>query len=796
MYTTRTLKLPVKLHYLLIIPVMMLMYGLTAQEVYSPRFVRKAYYADQTPPLREMKVILPGERVRDWKNSEIGNLSVREVPPAPENAATATYEFLQETAGTQASRGPRLNIPGVGNVNSVYPPDPSGAAGPEHYFQMINLSFAIWNKQGTKLYGPVDNSTLWEGFIGPWTGSNDGDPVVLYDASAGRWVASQFAIQRPNGKSYQLVAVSATGDPLGSYYRYAFEFDDFNDYPKMSTWHDGYYCTFNFFGTGLGFIGSGVAAFEREKMLAGHPEARMIFFGYFPNKFSLLPSDNDGPLAPAGTPAYIATMNAYGNRQFEIFEFKADWNNPANSTFQLAVTLDPGFFNPSLNGIPQPGTSVTLDALSQMLMFRLPYRYFGTYEAMVANHTVNVNGRAGIKWYEFRKEPGGNWYIYQQGVYAPNDGLHRWMGSIAMNAAGTIALGYTVSGSTGVYPSIRYTGRPANAPLGQMTYQEVEPVTGFGAQTILSRWGDYACLNVDPVNDSVFWLTHEYMYYSWKTRIISFDFGPIQFPQVNAGPDGFVCEDSWYYVSGTAQFAQSWLWTTSGDGFFVTPTSLTSPYLRGNGDLANGYVYLKLNAQGYGPGYTASDSLLLTIVYKPVVNAGNDATIHPSQTYLTNPQVSNFSSVLWSTSGDGTFADPSALQTIYTPGPGDISSGQVKLTLTAQAITPCSGSKSDQMILYFDPTVGISSPSGQKITRVFPNPSAGVVNVDLEGFTRPILLQVFDAQGQLLFAEKIQRPEQQVPMVRQIDFRYRPAGIYYVTILSGDQSESHRIVIR
>jgi len=190
-----------------------------------------------------------------------------------------------------------------------------------------------------------------------------------------------------------------------------------------------------------------------------------------------------------------------------------------------------------------------------MLMFRLPYRNFGSYEAMVANHTVNVNGRAGIKWYEFRKNNGENWSIYQQGVYAPNDGLHRWMGSITMNAAGTIALGYSVSGSNDVYPSIRYTGRPKDAPLGQMTYDEVEAQTGFGSQTQISRWGDYSCMNVDPVNDSIFWFTNEYMNYSWKTRIIAFDFAPIQLPEAYAGPDGYVCQDTFYYVNGVAQYA-------------------------------------------------------------------------------------------------------------------------------------------------------------------------------------------------------------------------------------------------
>ncbi|MBE0637652.1 MAG: T9SS type A sorting domain-containing protein [Bacteroidales bacterium] len=767
---------------------------LTAQEVHSPKIVRKAAYADKTPPLRDMKIIVPGERKRAWKDGVIGNKSVKMIPEPPENAATAMYNDLQESMGPMSSRGPIVSIPGIGNVNGVYPPDTDGAVGPNHYFQMINLSFAIWDKQGTKLYGPVDNSTLWEGFIGPWTGSNDGDPIVLYDVNADRFVASQFAVERPNGKSYQVVAVSATGDPLGEYYRYAFEFDDFNDYPKMSTWHDGYYCSFNFFGDG--FIGGGVAAFERDKMLVGDPDARMIFFGYFEDKYSLLPSDVDGQMPPSDAPNYIATMNAFSSRQFEIYEFKADWDNPENSTYQLGVSINPGFFNPSIDGIPQPGTSGTLDALSQMLMYRLPYRNFGTYESMVANHTVNVSGRAGIRWYEFRKQPGGAWSIYQQGVYAPNDGLHRWMGSIAMNAAGTIALGYSVSGSSDVYPSIRYTGRPADAPLGQMTYDEVEATTGFGTQTQFSRWGDYSCMNVDPVYDSVFWFTQEYMNFSWKTRIVAFDFGPVQLPEVYAGPDGYVCQDTFYYVNGSAQYAQSWQWTTSGDGFFITPNNLYSPYLRGSQDLANGHVYLKLTAQGYGQGLFVSDSLLLNITYRPTVHAGNDTTIHTSAVYLTNPQVVNYSAVYWTTSGDGVFGNPTDLQTIYTPGTGDITAGMVKLTLDAAPLSPCSFGKTDDMMLFLDASVSIGEPVVKPMMMITPNPTEGAFDILLNGFKKDGEIQVYNMDGAVIFTEKIDLGRMSTNPTRSFDFRYMPKGIYLVKINSGSQTQSEKVIIQ
>lgn len=769
---------------------------LQSQEVHSPMLVRKAAYSDKTPPLRDMKVIMPGERVREWKDGIIRNESVRMMPDPPAEAEISPYRNLQEKSGPMLTRGPILSIPGIGNVNGVYPPDTEGAVGPDHFFQMINLSFGIWDKDGNKLYGPVDNSTLWEGFIGPWTGSNDGDPIVLYDEDADRFVASQFAVQRPNGKSYQLVAVSATGDPLGEYYRYAFEFDDFNDYPKMSVWHDGYYCTFNFFGSGVGFIGAGVASFERDRMLEGDPDARMIFFGYFQNKFSLLCADSDGPFPPSDAPNYIATMNAFSSRQFEIYEFKSDWDIPENSTYTLGVSLDPGFFNPSIDGIPQPGTNSTLDALSQMLMFRLPYRNFGTHESMVANHTVNINGRAGIKWYEFRKEPGTNWYIYQQGVYAPNDSLHRWMGSIAMNAAGTVALGYSISGSADVYPSIRYTGRPADAPLGQMTYDEIEATTGFGAQTIFSRWGDYSCMNIDPANDSIFWFTQEYMNFSWKTRIIKFDFGPVEMPSVYAGPDGFVCQDTFYYVNGAAQFAQSWQWTTSGDGFFIAPNQLYSPYLRGNQDLQSGSVNLKLTAQGFGPGLVASDSLLLTITYRPEVFAGNDTTIHPTSVYLTNAEVQNYAALQWTTGGDGTFDDPAQMQTIYSPGTTDIDNGEVTLTLNAAPLSPCSFGNSDEITIFLDPSVNVGAPVALPKMTVIPNPSDGVFEVVVNDLTHEAQLQLLNPDGAVIFTEKIETERYAQGLSRKFDLKYQPKGLYILQVVSGKQLLTEKVLIQ
>jgi hypothetical protein len=161
----------------------------------------------------------------------------------------------------------------------------------------------------------------------------------------------------------------------------------------------------------------------------------------------------------------------------------------------------------------------------------LAYRYNGLYETMVTNQSVEARpGIAGVRWYEIRRTK-GVYSLYQQGTYAPDDGVHRWMGSAAMDKVGNIALGYSVVNGVDVYPGIRYTGRTYNAPLGQMNLAEGTIINGTGVQlTTNSRWGDYTSLNLDPVDNCTFWYVNEYYtaegqassLAGWQTRIASF----------------------------------------------------------------------------------------------------------------------------------------------------------------------------------------------------------------------------------------------------------------------------------
>ncbi len=468
--------------------------------------------------LREMGV--PGE------TEQIGPLVER--PQIQDPVLQTSISGNLQEAPQPLAPAPLVNFDGVGNVAGVYPPDTNGDVGPNHYVQMVNLHLQIWNKSGVSLYGPVASNTIWSGFGGSCQTRNDGDPVVLYDQMADRWILSQFTASNPYG---ECVAVSTTGDPTGSYYRYFFQFSTsvFYDYPKLGIWPDGYYLTANRF-TSL-FQGASAIALERDKMLTGQT-ARFVEFKTNTAYGSLLPTDLDGStLPPAGSPNFIMEM---GSTAMHMWKFKVDWVTTANSTLTGPSTINVAAYNALCSStrscVPQPGTSVKLDGLGDRLMHRLAYRNFGSYESLVVSHSVNVASsgtQAGFRWYEVRS-PNGTPAIYQQGSFAPNAD-HRWMPSIAMDRDGNIGLVYSISNSTSIYPSIRYTGRLASDPLGTLPQGETTLISGSGSQTgTASRWGDYAMISVDPVDDCTFWMTTEYMPSTgsapWKTRIGAFKF--------------------------------------------------------------------------------------------------------------------------------------------------------------------------------------------------------------------------------------------------------------------------------
>ena len=475
--------------------------------------------------------------------------------------------------GPPPSRGAeQANFEGMSNQDNfnlfgfrVNPPDPVGDVGPRHYVQMVNLAVAVYDKTGTRLVGPVAIGSLWAGFAVEDCTDPSGDPIVVYDQLVGRWILSQFTT-RGEPYYYNCVAISKTGDPTGEYYRYAFQTQPdtvdggyfFPDYPKYGVWTDSYILTTRDFGNGLGPVEYGISvyALEKAQMISGNPKARAVQFfldsGIVPlNQIGdgLLPADIDGhrrpqdgaPIPIVGTQddnaSYGATFDA-----LNIWELSIKWKATPEASLVLASQLPVAAFDSifpcaptSRDCLPQPGVAPAqyLDILSyrQRPTWRLAYRNFGGYEALVTSQSVEaLPGVAGMRWYEIRRVDGA-YSIYQQGTYAPNDGVHRWMGSAAMDSLGNIAMGYSVVNGVDVFPGIRYTGRIASDPLGAMTQPEGTIVAGTGVQTTTnSRWGDYTSLNVDPTDDCTFWYTNEYYTAAgqassaagWQTRIASF----------------------------------------------------------------------------------------------------------------------------------------------------------------------------------------------------------------------------------------------------------------------------------
>ena len=432
---------------------------------------------------------------------------------------------------------PILNFNGL--RTGANPHDPIGDIGPNHYVQMVNSVFAIYDKTGNLLAGPSAINSLWTSAgitTGPCGTQNAGDPVVLYDPLSNRWVLSQFA--RP---SHVCIAVSRTGNPVaGGWNLYEFNVGSFPDYFKLGVWPDAYYMAANFGGQVTS------VAFDRANMLNNNPATFVQFNtaglpGLGGNM--MLPSDLDGSTPPpSNSPNYyywqVDGNNFGGTDRVEIWEFHVDWGNPANSSFINSVDLALAPFDSALCGffsfacIPQPNTATTLDPVNEWPMWRLQYRNFNGHETLVSNFAVDVNNsdQSGIRWFELRKA-GGAWFVYQEGTFAPQNPAvipewqHRWIGSIAMDKQGNIALGYNVSSNTNVFPSLRYTGRLAGDPLGLLPQGEDTIVNG-AASIGSNRWGDYSSMNVDPVDDCTFWYTGDYVAAGGlrQTRIASFRF--------------------------------------------------------------------------------------------------------------------------------------------------------------------------------------------------------------------------------------------------------------------------------
>ena len=506
--------------------------------------------------LRDLKKTIPGAGAGESFKDPLMDKSVSE-NNAPQAMPTPDLTFDGNIQADNSAAG----------APNVAPPDTIGDVGPNHYVQAVNLVYSIYNKTtGARTTGPLKLSTLWSGLpAGSPCRRDDGDPTVNYDQLADRWVITQFGL--PTGfttPTYQCVAVSQTPDPSGAYYAYQFLYPNnvINDYPKFGVWRDGYYMTTNEFNNGgAGFAGAGLLAFDRDKMLQGDPSATLII-RRVPTSGGALPTDIEGYGGPPTDLDHIflefrADETGDPFDGIRSFRFRPDFVNPANTIFQTIPDVALAPFDPrnppGRGDIEQLG-GTNLESLSLRLMNRLSYRNLGTQanpiNAYAGSFTVNVSGvaptspanyDAAIRWFELRRPANTTVSVFDQGTHigagdTPGLRLNNWMGSIALDNRGDIALGYSQSGVT-QNADIKIAGRTNNvANSGTLNEGEALFHDAPGAQTgNINRWGDYSSLNLDTADDCTMWYTQEYHQttssFGWSTRI-----GKFKFPQCTPAP--------------------------------------------------------------------------------------------------------------------------------------------------------------------------------------------------------------------------------------------------------------------
>ncbi len=460
---------------------------------------------------------------------------------------------------------PSLSFDGLANYDNItaynaviIPPDTIGDVGPNHYVQAINALVRIFNKSGDALTPPFRLSQLFAPLGTTCSARDDGEAIVVYDPLADRWILSQYCTAFPPFR--QMIAVSRTGDPTGAYFVYEFVMPGIrlNDFAKFGVWPDGYYMSTEEF-TGADFSGQGAFAFDRSKMLTGDPTTSYIYFNRSApgpaRRGNLLPSDLDGLRPPATGSAntfvgYSATEYGDGQDALRLFDFHADFANPANSTFteRSESPLAVAAFDPTSpdgrEDIAQPPPGAMLDSNSDRLSYRAAYRNFGGSESIVVNQTVRLSQvpyRAGIRLYKLQRN-GAAFTVTEQSSIGDAQSS-RWIGSAAQDGQGNLAVGYNHVADDS-QPSLFYTGRLASEPPGTFRDEGIL-VEGTGVQRIQSvgRWGDYSGMSVDPVDDCTFWMTGEYYTLesqqfhemTWLTRI-----GRFKFPECTPAPRAVV----------------------------------------------------------------------------------------------------------------------------------------------------------------------------------------------------------------------------------------------------------------
>lgn len=414
----------------------------------------------------------------------------------------------------------------VSTNSDPVPSDPTGAVGPNHYIAAWNSAFRIFDKKGNPLIEEASFATLFNG-------NTAGDPIVLYDAAADRFLITQFedSDEGPEFENGLNIAISQGADPVndGWYvYTTGFETGALPDYPKYSIWRDGYYITSNIVTDAdrdTSATGNNVFVLERDKLLQGR-EAGFLGFPlpglkrtnfYSPQFFSV--GAKELPQNGGATLVYLQDDSWEGvdDDHLNLWTVNVDWSNPQNSNVSAPAELKTAAFKSVFDGgafenLSQP-SGPDVDALQATIMNQAQFKVFAGYNSAVFNFVVNVapegEERAGIRWYELRQSGAGQpWSIFQEGTYASPDGQNAFAASLSIDKNGSIGMGFTTV-STETPIAINYTGRYRNDPLGTMSVPRTV-IAQSTANNAYARYADYTHLTLDPVDEETFWYVSEY----------------------------------------------------------------------------------------------------------------------------------------------------------------------------------------------------------------------------------------------------------------------------------------------
>jgi hypothetical protein len=536
----------------------------TEPQVLSNAVVNEPIQFDVSPPLGALLTAAPAQQGVGLMHAPM-RPKLQQLTGAQQNPGAGAASVLQPLIAPLISATIGLSFEGVGNTSTlncprvagftVAPPDTNAAVGDTQVVQWVNVCYAVFDKStGGLIAGPFAGTNFWKGFGAPCETSNDGDIIIQWDKSNHRWLASQNVFSPTPYMT--CIAVSQTADATGKYFRYAFPQPGFPDYPKWGLTRSVYYQTQNDFGANDGFQGVNVCAYDANRMLKGSSKATQVCILDNSNGTlfddSMLPADHDSTQqgdddsdsGMAGPEVLLGSIDNFFPGDSHVYEyvFTVDFKEPAKSTlagvngsmpisvpaFNLALCISGPFLTTAC--VPQPGTTARLDTLGDRLMYRLAR--FDDREGkqhFLVTHSVNNTTAVAARWYEFRALEGSTSLSLHQSGQTPDDGHYRWMGSVAMDKMGDIAIGYSRSSAArGDHPSIYYAGQTAGDPLGT-TETEALIKQGSGSQPDTGdRWGDYSSMALDGNDSCTFWYTTEYylktVRFSWATWLASLKF--------------------------------------------------------------------------------------------------------------------------------------------------------------------------------------------------------------------------------------------------------------------------------